>query len=164
MSQIQLPDADDKRDLQTYAIIGAAMEVHRILGSRFLETVYQCALAVELRRCGVPLIRELAMPVYYKSEVLEVGFRADFICFDEVLVELKAMDRLTDREQSQVINYLAVARLGRGLVLNFGSRSLEYKRIAGSPSAESVKSVGPRFRSTISATETAGSDGDRILR
>jgi GxxExxY protein len=145
MSQIERPHPDDKRGPQTDAIIGAAMEVHRVLGARFLETVYQCALAIEFQRCGVPFIRELAMPVYYKNEPLEVGYRADFVCFDEILVELKAMDRLTEREHSQIINYLAVSRMRRGLLLNFGTRSLEYKRFAGAQSVESVKSVGSRL-------------------
>jgi GxxExxY protein len=144
MSQIEQPITVDRRDPHTYAIIGAAMEVHRVLGSKFLETVYQCALAIELERCGIPFVREMAMPIYYKREQLAVGYRADFICFGEILVELKAMDRLTQREEAQVINYLAVSRIRRGMLLNFGARSLQFKRFAGSESAESVKSVGSR--------------------
>jgi GxxExxY protein len=144
MSQIKRPGID-RRDPQTYAIIGAAMEVHRILGSKFLETVYQCALGIEFVRCGIQFVREAPMPIYYKNEPLEVGYRADFVCFGEILVELKAIDRLTEREDAQVINYLAASRIPRGMLLNFGSRSLQFKRFAGPESVESVKSVGQQF-------------------
>lgn len=82
------------------------------------------------------------MPIYYKNEPLEVGYRADFVCFGEILAELKAIDRLTDREDAQVINYLAAGRIRRGMLLNFGSRSLQFKRFAGPESVESAKSVG----------------------
>ena len=118
------------------------MEVHRVLGSKFLEPVYQCALALEFERCGVPFVREFGMPIYYKNHPLDVGYRADFVCFGEILVELKAMDHLTDREDAQVINYLAVSRMRRGMLLNFGARSLQFKRFVGPQSVESVKSVG----------------------
>lgn len=145
MSQIEQAGWADRRDPQTYAIIGAAMEVHRVLGSKFLETVYQCALGIEFERCGIPFVRERSMPVHYKGELLLIGYRADFICFDEILVELKAMDRLTDREDAQVINYLAASRIRRGMLLNFGARSLQFKRLAGPESVTSVKSVGQQF-------------------
>jgi GxxExxY protein len=103
-----------------------------------------CIGIFEFERASVPFHREIAMPVYYKNEPVDVGYRADFVCFGEILVELKAMDRLTEREAAQVINYLAVSRLRRGILLNFGSRSLQFKRFAGPESVASVKSVGPR--------------------
>jgi GxxExxY protein len=139
---------DDRRDQQTYAIIYAAMEVHRILGSRFLEPVYQSALECELGTRAIPFVREVDLPVYYKGARLSPRYRTDFICFGRVLVELKAIERLTPREESQIINYLAASRLGRGMLLNFGAPSLEFKRFVGlagdSPpsSRQSVKSVG----------------------
>ena len=117
------------------------MEVHRLLGSGFLEPVYQAALEVEFGRRRVPYQREVGLPVYYKEEPLGVRYRADFVCFDEVLVELKALDRVTKREENQVIHYLIASRLGRGLLLNFGTPSLQYRRLVG-PTLQSVfKSV-----------------------
>ena len=137
-----------RRDPQTHTIIGAAMAVHRALGSRFLEGVYQAALGVEFDGVGVPYRREVALPIYYRHTLLAVRYRIDFICFGEVLVELKAQERLTSREDSQMINYLAASRLQRGLLLNFGAPSLEFKRFVGplrtptTPSVKSVQSVG----------------------
>jgi GxxExxY protein len=125
------------RDRQTYSIIGAAMEVHRILGAGFLEPVYQAALEVELARRAVPSEREVELPVYYREEPLGVRYRVDFICFGEVLVELKALERVTKREENQVIHYLVASRLGRGLLLNFGASSLQYRRLVG-PAFQSV--------------------------
>ena len=128
---------------ETYAIIGIAMTVHRTLGRGFLEQVYQEAMAVELRARGIPHEREIELPVHYGSVVLPVRYRADFICFERVLVELKALCRLTPAEESQIINYLTATRLPRGLLLNFGSASLQYRRFAGRihQSVASVKSV-----------------------
>jgi GxxExxY protein len=83
------------RDPETYAIIGAAMEVHRELGCGFLEAVYQDALAVELAHKCVPYAREVELDVYYRGERLSCSYRAGFICFDNIIVELKALPALT---------------------------------------------------------------------
>jgi GxxExxY protein len=116
-------------DEQSFAIIGAAMSVHRELGHGFLEAVYQEALAVELMNCAVPFAREVALPIRYRRQRLNTGYRADFLCFDEVMVEVKALERLTTGEESQVINYLKASGRARGLLLNFGGGSLEHKRL-----------------------------------
>ncbi|ESQ75011.1 GxxExxY protein [Asticcacaulis sp. AC402] len=118
----------DRRDSQTYAIIGAAMEVHTRLGYGFLEAVYHEALMIELDRAGIPFRREFALPIHYRDTVLACQYRADFICFDEVLVELKALVQLSPREDAQIMNYLRAARLPKGLLINFGGAKLEYKR------------------------------------
>ena len=107
------------------------MEVHRYLGSRFLEPVYQAALAVELDAKRIPFAREVEMPILYKGHPLTVRYRADFVCFGEIVVELKAVERLTDREDSQVINYLSASQVKRGLLLNFGAGSLQFRRFVG---------------------------------
>ncbi len=97
---------------------------------------------------AIPFTREVELPILYKGRPLLVRYRADFVCFGEVLVELKAMERLTDRENSQVINYLAASQIKRALLLNFGASSLQYRRFVGPgdcmiQSAQSVTSVGP---------------------
>ena len=118
-----------ERDPQTYAVIGAAMEVHSQLGHGFLEAVYQEALAVELSSRAIPSRREVAIPVRYKETVLSCGYKADFLCYGELVVELKALDKLSNNEMSQVVNYLKATGLTRALLINFGSPHLEYKRI-----------------------------------
>jgi GxxExxY protein len=115
-------------DPRTYAIIGAAMEVHTQLGCGFLEPVYQEALAIELVKREIPFLREEKFPINYKGCTLETFYKPDFICFDSVIVELKALSRITSIEQSQVINYLKVTGYSTGLLLNFGTSSLEQRR------------------------------------
>ncbi len=117
------------RDPQTHAIIGAAFEVHTVLGPGFLEPVYQDALAQELRERGVPFDREVTLHVRFKGRVLPSFYRVDFVCYGEVLVELKANAQIWPFDQAQVINYLKAGRFQRGLILNFGRRSLEWKRL-----------------------------------
>jgi GxxExxY protein len=108
------------------------MEVHGVLGSAFLELVYQEAIAIELARRRITTAREVILPIHYKGVTLRTGYRVDFICFGSVLVELKAIEGLTPRDESQMINYLVASRLGKGLLLNFGSPQLQFRRfVAG---------------------------------
>jgi GxxExxY protein len=120
-------------DPRTYAIIGAAMEAHRELGSGFLEAVYQKALALEFLARGIPHRSEVELPVSYKGQRLDVSYRADFICYDTIVVELKALARLSGVEESQLINYLKATSHETGLLINFGAKSLEYKRFTMKP-------------------------------
>lgn len=118
----------DQKAPQTYSIVGVAMEVHRELGQGFLEPVYQQALALEFTERNILFHREVPLEVIYKQTVLGCSYRADFICFDEVIVELKALPKLTNIEYAQVINYLKATGFTRALLINFGALSLEYKR------------------------------------
>ncbi|MCP4417993.1 MAG: GxxExxY protein [Chloroflexi bacterium] len=121
---------NDRKDERTYAIIGAAMEVHKQLGRGFLEGVYQDALALEMSLRRIPFDREVSLPIFYKNQKLARGYRADFICYENVIVELKAMSKLSGVEEAQILNYLKATGYSTRLLLNFGSRSLEYKRYA----------------------------------
>lgn len=124
----------DIRDPQTHAIIGAAMEVHRQLGPGFLEAVYQEALAIELADRVVSFKPQRELPVFYKGRKLHCFYKADFVCFETVIVEIKALKSLTNTELAQVLNYLKATGLDRALLLNFGGPSLEFKRLVFSPS------------------------------
>jgi GxxExxY protein len=135
------PDqAREKRDTRTYEIIGAAMEVHRHLGCGFLESVYQEAMAFEMTARGITYRREVEIPVFY-DERLSASFRADFLCSDSVIVEIKALAKLGGVEEAQVINYLKATGFEIGLLLNFGSMSLEHRRLVLSRSFPAEKSA-----------------------
>ena len=118
-----------EKDPQSHAIIGAAMEVHRELGRGFLELVYQTALSLEFQDRRIPFKGEVALPVRYKGRLLTCGYRADFVCFENFLVEIKAISRLTTADDAQLLNELKATGYQRGLLLNFGARSLEVKRL-----------------------------------
>jgi GxxExxY protein len=118
------------RDVQTFAIIGAAIEVHHVLGRGFLEAVYQDALEAEFISKGIQYERERKLPVVYKGQILASSYRVDFLCYANVPVELKALARLSGVEESQLINYLKASGMRRGLLLNFGAASLECRRFA----------------------------------
>ena len=114
------------------------MEVHKQLGCGFLEPVYQEALAIEFSKRRVPFSREVKLPVFYKDMRLNTPYRVDFICFDEVAVELKALAQLSGTEEAQLINYLKASGREIGLLLNFGARSLTYRRFILSKDKKSV--------------------------
>jgi GxxExxY protein len=118
------------------------MEVHRVLGPGFLETIYQEALAKEFAARGIPFSREVPIPVRYKDELLGCYYKADFVCYGEVIVELKALGKITGVEESQVINYIKATGFEVGVLANFGAASLEYKRLVFSKHLrKSVKSA-----------------------
>jgi GxxExxY protein len=114
----------------TEKIIGAAFEVHKFLGNGFQEVIYQRALAYEMRRAGLEFAREIEQEIYYRDLPEPIGTRrADFVVEGKVLVELKAQTEITDVHWAQVLNYLKAYRLEVGLLLNFGTKSLTFKRL-----------------------------------
>lgn len=114
------------------------MEVHRQLGCGFLEPVYQEALALEFTNREIPFRREVKLTLAYKGHALDTSYCADFICFNSVVVELKALGRMSGTEEAQVINYLKATGHEVGLLLNFGTRSLEHRRFVLTKSVKSV--------------------------
>lgn len=122
-------EAGRTKDPETYAIIGAAMEVHRELRPGLLEVVYQDALVVEFGARSIPFEREKLLKVFYKGKALPSFFKADFVCFNSIIVECKSQATIGAVEDAQVINYLRITGLERGVLLNFGPPSLQYKRL-----------------------------------
>ena len=112
----------------TGKIIGCCMEVHRILGNGFQEVIYQRALTIELKRQSISFSREHEMDIFYKGENIGTR-RVDFFVDGKVMVELKAIIRLEDVHLAQAINYLEAYGLETGLLINFGAKSLEFKRV-----------------------------------
>lgn len=124
----------------THKIIGAAMEVHRTLGTGFLEAVYEEALAVELRLQRIRYENQKPLCVFYKGYKVR-DYICDFLVEDTVLVELKAIKRLTATEESQLLNYLKGTGLELGLLINFGEPSFKYKRFIKTNPCKSAKSA-----------------------
>ena len=119
-----VPDKD-----KTYGIIGAAMSVHTELGMGFLEAVYGDALAIELERRHIPFEREKSIHIMYKGQKLNHYYVADFLCYGDIIVELKAVEQIQSVHMAQVLNYLSATGYKLGLLINFGEKSLKYKRI-----------------------------------
>ena len=115
----------------TKKIIGSSFEVHSFLGNGFQEVIYQRALAYEMRRAGLTFLREIEQEIFYKDLETPIGVRrADFVVEEKVLVEIKAKIELQDVHLAQALNYLKAYKLKIGLLINFGSRSLIFKRLA----------------------------------
>ncbi|PCJ58418.1 MAG: GxxExxY protein [Candidatus Hydrogenedentota bacterium] len=119
----------DQRDPDTFAVIGAAMAVHTTLGHGFLERVYQEALAIEFKNRNIPFEIEVHIPISYDGHILESSYRADFVCFSDIILELKALSVLNDSHMNQIIHYLKATGYRRGLLLNFGAERLDHKRV-----------------------------------
>ncbi len=114
---------------ESYNIIGAAIEVHRTLGHGFLEPVYQEALAYEFNLSKIPYEKEKKLQIHYKDIILEKVYVADFVCYDKIIVECKAIEKLLPEHESQVINYLNATGFKLGLLINFGQSEIEVKRL-----------------------------------
>jgi GxxExxY protein len=114
---------------ESYKIIGICMEVHKILGKGHSEKVYGDALEYEFQRNEIPYNRELKYNIAYKDIVLSSYYFADFVVFDQIILELKAIVTLSSSEIKQTLNYLAASKNKLGLLVNFGEDSLKYKRI-----------------------------------
>ena len=110
-------------------IIGAAIEVQRVLNTGYRESVYQEALAIEFSLRNIPFEREMKLPIIYKGHVLDKYYVADFVCYDYIIVELKALEKLTMEHQYQVLNYLNITQKKLGLLINFGESPLKFKRL-----------------------------------
>lgn len=104
------------------------MEVHKILGCGFLESVYQEALAIELKERGVAFEKEKEINIAFKGTILDKKYYADFLCYDKIILEVKATSELIPKDESQIINYLNGTEKEVGLLINFGEQSLKYKR------------------------------------
>jgi GxxExxY protein len=117
-----------KHEDLTHKIIGCAMKVHSILGNGFQEVIYQRAMAIEMEKKGLEFKREMEMTIYYEG--IDIGTRrVDFFVEDNIMVELKALIKLEDVHLAQAMNYCQAYQLPIGLLINFGSRSMEFKRV-----------------------------------
>jgi GxxExxY protein len=114
---------------ESYAIIGACLEVHKELGPGFFEAVYQEALAIEFVRLQIPFIQQQELTINYKNQILNKKYYADFVCYDKIIIEIKALSQLTKEHQAQVLNYLKATNFNLGILINFGEISLNYKRL-----------------------------------
>ena len=123
---------------EVYKIVGAAIEVSNELGSGFLEAVYQEALEIELKSRALPFVAQPTIRIAYKGRLLAKTYIPDFICFDQIIVEIKAIKGLTNIEQAQLLNYLKATGKPVGLLLNFGAPKLEWKRMVLTQSSKTA--------------------------
>ena len=121
------------QDPRTFAIIGAAYEVHRVLGTGFLEIFYKDSLEIEFTTRQIPFQREAPCSVQYKARPLRQDYHVDFVCFGEIVLEIKARSVTGPADHAQVISYLASTNKRCGLLLNFGASKLEHKRFIWEP-------------------------------
>lgn len=119
---------------ESYHIMGAAFEVYKDKGSGFLEAVFQECLAIEFEERGIPFVEKPALELFYKGRRLKQGYEPDFVCFDKVIVEIKAVKTLSDEHRAQVINYLKATGKELGLLINFGHYpKVQYERFVNQP-------------------------------
>jgi GxxExxY protein len=114
---------------ESYKIIGACMEVHKQMGPGLLEILYKDALEIEFRLRGIPYVREKRYDVTYKNYKLPHHYFADFVAYEKIILEVKAQKNIGDGEVKQILNYLALANSPFGIILNFGNKSFEQKRL-----------------------------------
>ncbi|MFA9189681.1 GxxExxY protein [Flavobacterium magnesitis] len=114
---------------ESFKIIGACMKVHRSLGAGFLEAVYEEALMKEFLIQNIPFKRQLKLELYYDNQKLNKYYRADFVCYDSIILEIKAVTHIPDIFYAQLKNYLKCTQMDLGMLINFGTTSLTYKRI-----------------------------------
>lgn len=114
---------------ECFKIVGACMAVHNELGNSFLEPVYQEALALEFQKRSIPFSKEHRLEIYYKEVLLDKKYFADFLCYDQIVVELKACSGLNAQHTAQALNYLSALKLRMALLVNFGTPRLQWKRV-----------------------------------
>ena len=143
---------------EVYAIVGAAMDVYNDLGPGFLENVYQEAMEIEVAARRIPFNPQNPINVRYKGQILKKFYVADLICYDKIIVEIKAMENLTGREDAQLLNYLKATGIQVGVLINFGHYpGLEWKRLIltkekpGRPGPRSVSEQQAIYQTEISA-------------
>lgn len=119
---------------ESYRIIGSCMTVHKKLGSGFLDSVYMEAMEIQFNEDSIPCIKETKLRILYDDKLMDKYFKADFLCFDKIIVELKATPFIHSNDVAQVLNYLKATGLKLGILVNFGEKSLAYKRIINIPS------------------------------
>ncbi len=136
---------------EVYAIVGAAMEVYNDLGPGFLENVYQEAMEIEVETRSIPFNAQQQITVKYKNRPLKKYYIADLICYDKIIVEIKAMDNLTLREEGQMLNYLKATRMKVGVLINFGHYpSLEWKRLVFTKTIQILREDKSSYQTEIS--------------
>jgi GxxExxY protein len=119
---------NNNREQETYKIIGLCMEVHRNLGPGLLEIVYKDALEIEFATHNIPFVREKEFKIDYKGNILKHNFYADFVVYDDIILELKAVKEFSSEHIARTLNYIRLSNSGIGLLVNFQSKSLQYKR------------------------------------